>query len=147
MMSYKQLAVDYSFLKKLQTLDWQTIRYHLLNSDEGRDFTPAQAARAIWQYGLFLFLAQQYPGMRLVPTEEIDAVLHAHIATHQRYQNDCQTLLGGCVHHSAGRGTRGDRAEWLEAFDRTKQLFEKTFGRGAMGHSAPAACDILLAFN
>ena len=147
MMSYKQLAVDYSFLKKLQTLDWQTIRYHLLNSDEGRDFTPAQAARAIWQYGLFLFLAQQYPGMRLVPTEEIDAVLHAHIATHQQYQDDCQTLLGGCVHHSAGRGTRGDRAEWLEAFDRTKKLFEKTFGRGAMGHSAPAACDILLAFN
>jgi hypothetical protein len=147
MMSYKQLAVDYSFLKKLQTLDWQTIRYHLLNSDEGRDFTPAQATRAIWQYGLFLFLAKQYPSMRLVPTEEIDAVLHAHIATDRQYQDDCQTLLGGCVHHSAGLGTRGDRKEWLEAFDRTKQLFEKTFGRGAMGHSAPAACDILLAFN
>jgi hypothetical protein len=147
MMSYKQLAVDYSFLKKLQTLDWQTIRYHLLNSDEGRDFTRTQAARAIWQYGLFLFLAQQYPGMRLVPTKEIDAVLHAHIATERQYQDDCQTLLGGCVHHSAGLGTRGDHAEWLEAFDRTKQLFEKTFGRGAMGHSVPAACDILLAFN
>lgn len=146
MMSYKQLAVDYSFLKKLQTLDWQTIRHHLLNSDEGRDLTRAQAARAIWQYGLFLFLARQYPGMRLVPTEEIDAVLHAHIATGQ-YQDDCQTLFGGCVHHSAGLGTRGDRAEWLEAFDRTKQLFEKTFGRGAMGYSTPAACDILLAFN
>ena len=146
MMSYKQLAVDYSFQKKLQTLDWQTIRYHLLNSDEGRDFTRAQAARAIWQYGLFLSLAQQYPGMRLVPTEEIDAVLHAHIATEQ-YQDDCQTLFGSCVHHSAGLGTRGDRAEWLEAFDRTKQLFEKIFGRGAMGYSAPAACDILLACN
>ena len=147
MMSYKQMAVDYSFLKKLQTIDWQTIRYHLLNSNEGRDFTRAQAARAIWQYGLFLFVAQQYPSMRLVPTEEIDAVLHAHIATARQYQDDCQTLFGGCVHHSAGLGTRGDRAEWLEAFDRTKQLFEKTFGRGAMGHSAPAACDILLAFN
>ncbi|MBD1899461.1 hypothetical protein NDI44_24675 [Trichocoleus sp. DQ-A3] len=47
MMNYKQLAVDYSFLKKLQSLNWQTIRYHLLNSDKGRDFTPAQAARAI----------------------------------------------------------------------------------------------------
>jgi hypothetical protein len=147
MMSYKQLAVDYSFLKKLQTLDWQTIRHHLLNSDEGRDFTRAQAARAIWQYGLFLLLAQKYPGIRLVPTEEIDAVLHAHIATDRQYHDDCQTLFGGFVHHSAGRGTRGDRAEWLEAFDRTKQLFEKTFGRGAMGYSTPAACDILLAFN
>ena len=147
MMSYKQLSVDYSFLKKLQTLDWQTIRHHLLNSDEGRDFTRAQAARAIWQYGLFLFLARQYPGIRLVPTKEIDAVLHAHIATDQQYQDDCQTLFGGFVHHSAGLGTRGDRAQWLEAFDRTKQLFEKTFGRGAMGYSTPAACDILLAFN
>jgi hypothetical protein len=39
------------------------------------------------------------------------------------------------------------RAEWLEAFERTKQLFEKTFGPGAMGHSAPAACDIFLGFN
>ena len=146
-MSYKQLAVDYSFLKKLQTLNWQTIRHHLLNSDEGRDFTPAQAAHAIWQYGLFLFLARQYPGIRLVPTEEIDAVLHAHIATARQYHNDCQTLFGGFVHHSAGLGTRGDRAEWLEAFDRTKQLFEKMFGRGAMGYSTPAACDILLAFN
>lgn len=147
MMSYKQLAVGYSFLKKLQTLDWQTIRYHLLNSDEGRDFTKGQVARAIWQYGLFLFLAQQYPGMRLVPTEEIDAVLHAHIATDRQYQDDCQTLFGGFVHHCAGLGTRGDRTEWLQSFARTKQLFEKTFGRGAMGHCAPAACDILLAFN
>jgi hypothetical protein len=147
MMSYKQLAVDYSFLKKLQTLDWQTIRHHLLNSDEGRDLTRVQAAHAIWQYGLFLFLAQKYPGMRLVPTKEIDAVLHAHIATAQQYHDDCQTLLGGFVHHSAGLGTRGDRAQWLEAFDHTKQLFEKTFGLGAMGYSAPAACDILLSFN
>jgi hypothetical protein len=147
MMNYKQLVVGYSFLKKLQTLDWQTIRHHLLNSDEGRDFTRAQAARAIWQYGLFLFLAQQYPGMRLVPTKEIDGVLHAHIATERQYHDDCQTLFGGFVHHSAGLGTRGDRTQWLEAFNRTKQLFEKTFGRGAMGHSAPAACDILLAFN
>lgn len=147
MMNYKQLAVDYSFLKKLQALDWQTIRHHLLNSEEGRDFTRAQVARAIWQYGLFLFLAQQHPGMRLVPTKEIDAVLHAHIATNRQYHNDCQTLFGGYVHHSAGLGTRGDRAEWLEAFDLTKKLFEKTFGRGAMGYSTPAACDILLAFN
>ncbi len=147
MMSYKQLAVGYSFLKKLQTLDWQTIRHHLLNSDEGRDFTTAQAARAIWQYGLFLFLARQYPDIRLVPTEEIDAVLHAHIATDRQYQDDCQSLFGGFVHHSAGLGTQGDRAEWLETFDHTKQLFEKMFGRGAMGYSTPAACDILLAFN
>ena len=147
MMSYKQLAVDYSFLKKLQTLDWQTIRYHLLNSDEGRDFTRVQVARAIWQYGLFLFLAQQYPGMRLVPTEEIDAVLHAHIATNRQYQDDCQTLFGGSVHHSAGLGTRGDRAEWLEAFDRTKQLFEITFGRGAMGYTTPAAYNKHQTFN
>ncbi len=39
------------------------------------------------------------------------------------------------------------RTEWLEAFERTKQLFEKTFGPGAMGYSTPAACDILLGFN
>jgi hypothetical protein len=147
MMNYKQLVVGYSFLKKLQTLDWKTIRYHLLNSDEGRDFTRAQAARAIWQYGLFLFLARQYPGIRLVPTKEIDAVLHAHIATDRQYQDDCQILFSTSLHHSVGLGTRGDRAEWLEAFDLTKKLFEKTFGRGAMGYSTPAACDILLAFN
>jgi hypothetical protein len=35
----------------------------------------------------------------------------------------------------------------LRRSNRTKQLFEKTFGRGAMGYSTPAACDILLAFN
>jgi hypothetical protein len=39
------------------------------------------------------------------------------------------------------------RTEWLEAFERTKQLFEKTFDRGAMGYSTPAACDILLGFD
>ncbi len=85
--------------------------------------------------------------MRLVPTKENDSLQHSHNATDQQYQHYCQTLFGGVVHHSAGLGMRGDRAEWLEAFDRTKQLFEKTFGRGAMDYSTPAACDILLAFN
>jgi hypothetical protein len=145
MICYKLSTVERTFLKKLQTINWQTIRHNLLNSDEGREFTLTQATHAIWRYGLFLLLAQKYPGMRLVPSKEIDAVLHAHIATDHQYQEDCQNLFGVFLHHSPGFGTKGDRKEWLLAFAGTKQLFEKSFGWGAMGDSAAASCEILLA--
>lgn len=135
-----------SVVDKNHSIDWYAILQHLLSSDKGRDFTLAQAALAIWRYWLFLLLAQKYPRVPMVPNQEIDAVLHAHIATaRQNWEDDCQKLLGVSFVHSPGLGTRGevDRQEWLLAFAHTQELFEEHFGQGAMGNYTPACCQIL----
>jgi len=138
-------AVEQLFLNKLQIIDWLAIIHNLISSDEGWEFTLAQAVIAILRYRLFLFLVRKYPNMRMVPNKEIDAVLHAHIATAPEYQAECQYLFGTSLVHSPGLGTKGeeDRQEWLLAFAQTRKLFEHNFGQGAMGHSVAACCELL----
>ncbi len=142
---HKLSGVDLVFLNKLQIIDWLAIVHNLLGSDKGREFTLAQAVIAILRYQLFLFLVRKYANMRLVPSKEIDAVLHVHIATNQQYKEECQYLFGTSLVHSPGLGTRGevDRQEWLVAFAQTRELFEYNFGQGAMGHSVAACCEVL----
>ncbi|NEP57059.1 MAG: hypothetical protein F6K31_08545 [Symploca sp. SIO2G7] len=142
---HKLPAVDRVFLNKLQIIDWLAIIHNLLSSDESREFTFAQAVLAILRYQLFLFLVRKYPQMRMVPSQEIDAVLHAHIATAQNYQEECQYLFDASLVHSPGLGTRGeaDRQEWLLAFAQTRKLFEHNFGQGTMGYSVAACCEVL----
>ena len=144
---HKLFAVDQVFLNKLQIINWLAIIHNLISSDEGWKFTLAQAVIAILRYQLFLFLVRKYPHTRMVPSQEIDAVLHAHIATNQQYEEECKYLFGFSLVHSPGLGTRGeaDQREWLLAFAQTREVFEHNFGQGAMGHSSAACCEVLLA--
>jgi hypothetical protein len=132
-----QVIVDKSFSEQLKVINWQAIFLRVMSSDEGQNFTFMQACLAIWRYGLFLSLIQKYPYVRMVPNQEIDIVLHAHIANAYQFQEDCQNLFNVCLKHISEVGLRGEveRQEWLLAFAHTQTLFEQNFGQGAMGSS------------
>ncbi|MBD2775242.1 hypothetical protein [Iningainema tapete] len=141
-----QNPANQTFFAQLKVIDWQTIFLRLMSSDEGQKFTLMQAAIAIRRYGLFLFLLQKYPHLKMVPNQEIDAVLHAHIANAHQFQEDCQNLFNVCLKHvpEVGLGGEVEQQEWLLTFAHTQTLFEQNFGQGAMGSSVAACCEILL---
>ncbi|AUT02398.1 hypothetical protein CLI64_19480 [Nostoc sp. CENA543] len=93
------------------------------------------------RYKQFLLLGQKYPGMRLVPTQEIDAVLHTNMTN-----TNSKTLFNTLIKHipEFGMGGAEEYLEWQLIFAQTKALFEQTFGKGSMGDSPPACCEILI---
>ncbi|MBD2776442.1 hypothetical protein [Iningainema tapete] len=147
--NYWQLIVGKPFFEQLKVVDWQSIFLRLIRSEEGKKFTLTQNVLAIRRYGLFLFLLQKYPNLKMVPNQEIDAVLHAHMADSHQFQEDCQNLFSVCFTHVPEVGLRGEveRQEWLLAFAHTQTLLEQNFGQGAMGSSVAACCEILLNFT
>ncbi|MUG96963.1 hypothetical protein F7734_33350 [Scytonema sp. UIC 10036] len=147
--TFWQDTIDRIFFEKLKSIDWQAIFLRLLQCDEGQNLSVLQAIFAIQQYGLFLFLIQKYPYIRMVPNQEIDAVLHAHIANTHQFEKDCQTLFNVCLKHIPEFGVRGEaeRLEWQSAFAQTQKLFELNFGQGTMSNSPAACCEILLNFT
>ncbi len=144
-----EYIVEPSFFKKLKDIEWQAIFMRLIKSYQGQKLSVIQALFAIRQYGLFLFLIQKYPDARMVPTQEIDAVLHAHRANIHQFEKDCQNLFSVCLKHVPEFGVRGEaeRLEWQLAFAQTQKLFELNFGQGTMGRSAAACCEILLSYT
>lgn len=95
----------------------------------------SQFINSIEYYGGFLFLLNQHPHLKLVPTCEIDSILHTHLAQ-PSYQQDHHQLFGNTelIHSS-------DTAQ-LADFRQTKALFEQEFGL-PYGWQA-AACDVFL---
>lgn len=143
--NYWQTCVDMDFFDRLRTIDWQAIFYRTINSDESQHLTLIQIITAIAKYGLFLSLIHRYQYMKVVPTQELDLVLHAHMLDTYKFKIDCQTLFGTRLNHIAGVGRgEAERQEWLKNFSYTCYLFEQNFGKGTMDNSIAACCEILL---
>jgi hypothetical protein len=131
------------FSYKLEQVDLDPVAQRL-SQTEG--WTNQQLEQAMVRYQQFLFLVQHYPDQKLVPDQETDLVLHAHLDTPQYTQN-CQTLFGTELIHENGFGTRGeaDRLSWLERFNRTKELIKQHFNWSKLDMLKPAYCVIQLA--
>jgi hypothetical protein len=119
----------------------------VIQAKQNQKLSIIPALLAIRKYGLFLILLQRYPHIRIVPTQEIDAVLHAHMANIEQFEKNCQKLFNLSLNHIPEFGLRGEneRLEWQVIFIQTQELFERTFGKGSLGNSPPACCEILLA--
>ncbi|MUG91629.1 hypothetical protein F7734_03670 [Scytonema sp. UIC 10036] len=143
--NFCQSIVKQNFFIKLKFIDWQAIFLRLMRSDESYKLTLTQIKFAIHRYRLFLFLVHEYPCLKMVPNQEIDTVLHAHIADFNQFKQDCQNLFNAYLTHNPEVGIRGDveRQEWLIAFAHTYRLFEQNFGKYTMGSSIAACCEIL----
>lgn len=143
-----QYIADQTFLNKLMFIDWQAIFLRLISSNEGREFTLSQAILAIEQYGLLLYLISKYPHKKMVPNEEVDVVLHAHIANTEQFEKDCINLFDTKLVHVPEVGVRAEeRQDWLLTFAQTHLLFKRNFGQDTMGSSIPACCELLLSFT
>jgi hypothetical protein len=144
-MSNWQYIADQTFVHKLTSIDWQAIFLSLIKSNQASKWGFHQALVAIEQYGLLLYLISKYPHKKMVPNEEVDAVLHAHIANTQQFEQDCINLFDTQLIHVPEVGTRvEERQEWLLTFTHTHSLLKRNFGQDASGSSIPACCELLL---
>jgi hypothetical protein len=141
--------VEPNFWRTFKFINWVAIFLKLVKSDQIRKLGIIPALLAIKKYGLFLLLLQKYPNKRIVPTQEIDAILHAHMANLDQFERDCQKLFNASLHHLPEFGLRGDNEylEWQLIFAQTQELFELNFGQGSMGNSPAACCEILLRYT
>ncbi|MGQ0518331.1 hypothetical protein ACT453_53435, partial [Bacillus sp. D-CC] len=55
---------------------------------------------------MFWRLANKYPEIPFVPTEELDEVWHLHMLYPQNYYPDCKKYFNGLLHHYTGSGAK-----------------------------------------
>jgi hypothetical protein len=107
---------------------------------EENGWTIDRAQRADREYRRFLVLAATTSEM-VVPSRDVDAVWHEHLL-HTRHYWDvtCGTIIGRPFHHDPGDGGGGDAAMHAAGYERTLELYERTFGEPAPPDVWPRAC-------
>lgn len=127
-------------IEKLKALNLSPIAAYLMNPQNGYGWCWRQALQAIGRYKTFLFVCYLYPQIRLVPTQEIDCVWHAHILHTRLYRQDCQRLFGYFIDHEPDSAFAGEAERQNEdgAFVQTQSLlalFERYFQTETFGES------------
>lgn len=104
---------------KIADLDLEPIKFKLVK--EG-GWSLENADRVAVLYKGFLTLHLCHPDDMHVPTDEIDAMWHAHILDTAKYMADCHALFGRYLHHFPYAGLRGadDEAQATQAFAATR---------------------------
>lgn len=85
------------------------------------------------EYKHFLFLIKKYSNQTklLPPSEEVDEFWHNHILDTIKYREDCQRIFGYYFDHYPyfGMDENSDEQDLQEAFNETKKLYLKEFGK------------------
>ena len=113
-------------------IDLEMIKIKLQEPKEGVDWSEEQCEDAEIEYKRYLMLCREFPAPQysIVPNKIMDTMWHYHILDTRAYCRDSDALFGGYFHHFPYFGMRGDEdAKQLKSsFEKTKQLYEKTFG-------------------
>lgn len=133
-------APSLACMEKLKALNLSPIAAYLMNPHNGYGWCRRQALQAIGRYKTFLFVSYLYPQIRLVPTQEIDCVWHAHLLHTRLYRQDCDRLFGYFIDHEpdSAFGGEAERQNGDEAFVHTQSLlalFEEYFETTTLGES------------
>ena len=143
MMSVVQEALSapsLACMEKLKALNLSPIAAYLMNPQNGYGWCRRQAVQAIRCYKTFLFVCYLYPQIRLVPTQEIDCVWHAHILHTRLYRQDCERVFGYFIDHEpdSAFGGEAEGQNGDAAFVQTQSLlalFEGYFKTATSGES------------
>lgn len=133
-----------SFMQKARQLDLSPIAYQLMYNDQGPQWSKEETIKAIAHYLGFLYLADQYPRLTLVPSYDIDQVWHYHILDTSKYIDDCMVLFGYIIHHFPYLGLRdeSDQLHQHRAYALTQALLRKHFqGMSAETEAPPSDCE------
>lgn len=122
-------------LSGIQNLDFTMIKLKLQDSDEGLGWSEEQCNAVEEEYKKFLALKRFYPDKDVVPHKELDAFWHQHILDTEKYANDCEVIFGYFLHHYPYFGMNGeqDAQNLTDAFEETKLLYKKHFGKSYIG--------------
>jgi hypothetical protein len=91
------------------------------------------------EYRRFWSLIKMFPDDDAAPLRDVDTFWHHHILDTVKYARDCDMVFGYFLHHLPDAGLRGadDFAARERLGERTRHLYEKTFGR-PYGADSPA---------
>jgi hypothetical protein len=111
-------------------LDFERLEWKIENDPFKPELSIQEIVAAVGQYRRFLSLKRKYPGVSLVPTDDIDMVWHAHILDTQNYATDCENLFGEFLHHNPFFGAHGDETQEEMAihFEETSTLWQSEYG-------------------
>ncbi len=126
-------------MEDIVALDLSMIKLKLQDTDEGPGWTAERCDAVEVDYKRFLALKRAYPGVEIVPDQEVDLFWHQHILDTEKYAQDCETLFGAFLHHYPYFGMQGeeDYARLCAAFNETRSLYERHFnGKGSLSSSA-----------
>jgi hypothetical protein len=114
------------FERNLAAMDLGPIKYSLVKSEDGPNWSVSQALLTEKWYRRFHTLIWLYPEQTIVPTKHIDEFWHTHILDTEKYYQDCMCLHGRVVHHFPYLGV-DDRTVLLDLYRSTLSLFVRTF--------------------
>jgi len=116
--------------QSVKDLDLERIAWKVKNNSHNLEINDEEIGMAINQYRKYLTLKIRYPGVNLVPTEDIDLIWHTHILDTENYASDCENLFGRFLHHKPYFGEFSDESqdEMSLFYDQTSDLWEKEFG-------------------
>jgi Glycine-rich domain-containing protein-like len=116
--------------RRTHQIDLMPIKYKLVNSDEGCNWSKDKANKIEMEYRDFLELCRLNPQEVIVPTKDVDHFWHTHILDTKKYASDCEYIFGYFLHHFPYLGSRGpaDAAALSSQFARSKALQVACFG-------------------
>lgn len=120
---------NYDFAR-ISALDLDPIKAKLMHVESGEGWSLEQATAVETEYRRFLYLSKAFPNEEVAPLEDVDTFWHYHILDTMKYARDCQEVFGYFLHHYPYVGIAGENGaeERQEAGDRTRELYESSFG-------------------
>ncbi len=122
--------IDSCILPQIGLLDFERIKHKLMVSESQEQWTFEQCEEAEREYKRFLTLIKLNPGVKIVPTKQMDKFWHQHILDTVAYEKDCNQVFGFFLHHFPYFGIYGkeDKANLVSTFENTRRIYQETFG-------------------
>ena len=118
-------------LPEIEELDFEKIKYKLSlkKSDDGLEWSKEKIEIAENEYKKYLTLIKLFYPKSIVPSKIMDEFWHMHILDTKSYRQDCEKIFGRFIDHFPYFGIYGneDRANLLDSFEETKQLYKEIF--------------------
>lgn len=139
----KQDAGSQPSRRDFENLDLDPIKVKLTDPNHGEGWSHEKVEMVATLYRHFLTLIRENPNTPIVPTEAIDEFWHYHVLDTAKYAEDCDEYFGYFVHHFPYLGLRGDDdvKRLAEAFETTKNLYEKRFGESLVSTYGLSSAD------
>jgi hypothetical protein len=128
-------------LLAFEALDLDAIKAKLMDTKSGKGWSKQRVDAAEQEYRRFLYLAKKFPNEPTAPLVDVDEFWHYHILDTMKYAADCNRVFGYFLHHFPYAGMRGkeDEQALQRIGERTRALYEKTFGEDYYAGIAAAA--------
>lgn len=131
------IATENEILIGIDELDFNMVKLKLQDQEEGQGWSAELCDEAEEEYRKFLALKREYPDKEIVPNRIVDLFWHQHILDTEKYARDCEVIFGHFIHHYPYFGMNGkqDAQNLVNAFEETKQLYEKHFKQEFAGEA------------